>query len=105
MNSDSELGEETVVEEVSEETAIDLEDNNILDESMKEVDVVANEDNEDIVTQMADSQKEEQVSAESVAEEPKKEKKHKMTLLEATQEIDIVELEELLGEEEDNADE
>ncbi|MBQ3035521.1 MAG: electron transport complex subunit RsxE [Lachnospiraceae bacterium] len=103
--SDSELSEETVVEEVSEETAIDLEDNNILDESMKEVDVVANEDNEDIVTQMADSQKEEQVSAESVAEEPKKEKKHKMTLLEATQEIDIVELEELLGEEEDNADE
>lgn len=103
--SDDELSEETVVEEVSEETAIDLEDNNILDESMKEVDVVANEDNEDIVTQMADSQKEEQVSAESVAEEPKKEKKHKMTLLEATQEIDIVELEELLGEEEDDTDE
>lgn len=103
--SDDELSEETVVEEVSEETAIDLEDNNILDESMKEVDVVANEDNEDIVTQMADSQKEEQVSVETVAEESKKEKKHKMTLLEATQEIDIVELEELLGEEEDNADE
>ena len=72
---------------------------------MKKVDVVANEDNEDIVTQMADNQKEEQVSVETVAEEPKKEKKHKMTLLEATQEIDIVELEELLGEEEDNADE
>ena len=105
VESDSELGEETVVEEVSEETAIDLEDNNILDESMKKVDVVANEDNEDIVTQMADNQKEEQVSVETVAEEPKKEKKHKMTLLEATQEIDIVELEELLGEEEDNADE
>lgn len=103
--SDSEPGEETVVEEVGEETAIDLEDNNILDESMKEVDVVANEDNEDIVKQMADSQKEEQVSVETVAEEPKKKKKHKMTLLEATQEIDIVELEELLGEEEDSADE
>lgn len=42
---------------------------------------------------------------EESVEEPKQEKKHKMTLLEATQEIDIVELEELLGEEEDDGDE
>ncbi len=83
--SDDELSEETVVEEV---------------------DVVANETNNDNdTTQSTDDQKEEVISVEVVAEEPKKEKKHKMTLLEATQEIDIVELEELLGEEEDDADE
>lgn len=82
--SDSELGEETVVEEVN---------------------VVVNESYEDVTVQSSDGQKEEVISAESVSEESKPEKKHKMTLLEATQEIDIVELEELLGEEEDDTDE
>lgn len=82
--SDSELCEETVVEEVN---------------------VVVNESYEDVTAQSSDGQKEEVISAESVSEESKPEKKHKMTLLEATQEIDIVELEELLGEEEDDTDE
>lgn len=82
--SDSELGEETVVEEVN---------------------VVVNESYEDVTVQSSDGQKEEVISAESVSEESKPEKKHKMTLLEATQEIDIVELEELLGVEEDDTDE
>ena len=81
--SDAEQCEETVVEEVN---------------------VVVNDNNEDITTQSTDEHKD-VISAESVAEESKPEKKHKMTLLEATQEIDIVELEELLGEEEDDADE
>ena len=84
VESDSELGEETVVEEVN---------------------VVVNESYEDVTVQSSDGQKEEVISAESVSEESKPEKKHKMTLLEATQEIDIVELEELLGEEEDDTDE
>ncbi|MBO5326101.1 MAG: electron transport complex subunit E [Lachnospiraceae bacterium] len=82
--SDAELGEETVVEEVN---------------------VVVNESYEDVIVQSSDGQKEEVISAESVSEESKPEKKHKMTLLEATQEIDIVELEDLLGEEEDDTDE
>lgn len=81
--SDAEQCEETVVEEVN---------------------VVVNDNNEDVTTQSTDVHKD-VISAESVAEESKPEKKHKMTLLEATQEIDIVELEELLGEEEDDADE
>ena len=84
VESDSELGEETVVEEVN---------------------VVVNESYEDVTVQSSDGQKEEVISTESVSEESKPEKKHKMTLLEATQEIDIVELEELLGEEEDDTDE
>ena len=82
--SDAELGEETVVEEVN---------------------VVVNESYEDVIVQSSDGQKEEVISAESVSEESKPEKKHKMTLLEATQDIDIVELEDLLGEEEDDTDE
>ena len=81
--SDAEQCEETVVEEVN---------------------VVVYDNNEDVTTQSTDEHKD-VISAESVAEESKPEKKHKMTLLEATQEIDIVELEELLGEEEDDADE
>ena len=81
--SDAEQCEETVVEEVN---------------------VVVNDNNEDATTQSTDVHKD-VISAESVAEESKPEKKHKMTLLEATQEIDIVELEELLGEEEDDGDE
>ena len=84
VESDSELGEETVVEEVN---------------------AVVNESYEDVTVQSSDGQKEEVISTESVSEESKPEKKHKMTLLEATQEIDIVELEELLGEEEDDTDE
>lgn len=48
----------------------------------------------------------EERSIETVKEDTSKEKKRKKTLLEVTQEIDIVELEELLGEnEEDEADE
>lgn len=75
--SDAELNEETAVEEVSDEI------------NSKET-VIESEDNNILEDSM---------------EESKPEKKHKMTLLEATQEIDIVELEELLGEEEDDTDE
>lgn len=62
---------------------------------------------ENLVVEDADTDVERSLSEEKEPEDVKednlpkeKEKKHKMTLLEATQEIDIVELEELLGEEE-----
>lgn len=60
---------------------------------------------ETVIEMVNDDQNKETVSEEAGEQEPKPEKKHKMTLLEATQEIDIVELEEMLGEEEGEADE
>ncbi len=52
----------------------------------------------DIERSLSEEKESEDVKEDNLPKE--KEKKYKMTLLEATQEIDIVELEELLGEEE-----
>lgn len=113
---ETESKEETSEDSHKKEEASE-EENKSEDEKKAEVEVeeMLSEEKESETEAEEGLEEEKEVEEENTSEEKdadakaeEKEKKHKMTLLEATQEIDIVELEELLGEEkeeEDKADE
>lgn len=100
--SETEESLEEEKEKLKTEKGTDLEEENTSEE--KDADAKAEENltvedaDTDIERSLSEEKEPEDVKEDNLPKE--KEKKYKMTLLEATQEIDIVELEELLGEEE-----
>ena len=107
-NDTAEVVEEMVEDAHTEDVAEESDTEEVEEEAVENVN--AEETLEDVAEEsdVKEAVKEATEEVEAEAVEDKKTKKHKMTLLEATQEIDIVELEALLDEdkeEEGKADE
>lgn len=107
-NDTAEVVEEMVEDAHTEDVAEESDTEEVEEEAVENVN--AEETPEDVAEEsdVKEAVKEATEEVEAEAVEDKKTKKHKMTLLEATQEIDIVELEALLDEdkeEEGKADE
>ena len=102
---------ESVEKTPEEEKAEKTEESTVAVSEIKEtvertVELTETKEAEENAVEVPEIRETEERSIETVKEDTSKEKKRKKTLLEVTQEIDIVELEELLGEnEEDEADE